>query len=249
MRKFSKKRVLVVTDHLVFYESFKKIVARKKIKNAKFSYRYSYFNEEFASKFRHSSLLRTINVNANQKEIVQKYDLVICLHPKQVFPKRLVDNIRCVGIHPGLNPYNRGWFPHVFSIFNGLPTGATLFVMDEKIDHGPIIAQKEIEIYPYDTSSSLHKRVLKAEIELLDKNIERIIKNNYTARKPKKEGNLNYKKNFEKMCRIDLNKKGTFRDFLNLLRALSYEGYKNGYFIDPKTGKKIYVKIDLELEN
>ena len=248
MRKSFEKWVLVATDHLVLYENFKKIVARRKTKNAKFNYRYSYFNEEFVDKFRRSSLLRPINIKDSQEGIVRKYDLIICLHPKQIFPKRIVNNVRCVGIHPGLNPYNRGWFPHVFSIFNGLPAGATLFEMDDKIDHGSIIAQKEIEIYPYDTSFSLHKRVLNAEIELLDENIERIISNRYKVKKPK-EGNINYKKDYEKLCQINLSKKGTFRDFLNLLRALSHEGYKNGYFIDPKTGKKIYVKIELEQED
>jgi methionyl-tRNA formyltransferase len=78
--------------------------------------------------------------------------------------------MRCINIHPGLNPYNRGWYPQVFAINNGLPHGATIHEMDDKIDHGDIIYQKSVDIKLSDTSKTLYERVLDTEIFLFKEN-------------------------------------------------------------------------------
>ncbi len=72
-----------------------------------------------------------------------KYILFISLHCKQIFPQRLTDNYRCINIHPGYNPYNRGWFPQVFSILNKNTAGVTIHEIDQELDHGPIIYQEK----------------------------------------------------------------------------------------------------------
>lgn len=74
--------------------------------------------------------------------IIGLYDLVFSLHCKQIFPKKLVDEVTCINFHPGFNPFNRGWYPQSFSIINGMPAGATIHKMDENVDSGEIIAQK-----------------------------------------------------------------------------------------------------------
>ena len=52
----------------------------------------------------------------------------------------------CVNIHPSLLPKYRGASPIQQTILNGdKKTGATLILMDEKMDHGPIIEQKELK--------------------------------------------------------------------------------------------------------
>src|SRR6184192_977181 len=45
-------------------------------------------------------------------------------------------------------------------------TGCTVHYVDEKIDHGDIIAQREVPILPNDTPESLHARIQIAEHEL-----------------------------------------------------------------------------------
>src|SRR5690349_14011177 len=96
--------------------------------------------------------IKALDVNDDVGEVIKSYDLVISYHCRQLFPRKLVESVRCINIHPGLNPFNRGWYPGVFSIVNGLPAGATIHEIDEKIDHGPAIAQKNIEVLPEDTS-------------------------------------------------------------------------------------------------
>lgn len=182
--------------------------------------------------------------NIDLYNIDSKYELVISAHCKKLFPPKLVNSFRCINIHPGLNPYNRGYYPQAFSLINKLPIGATIHEIDEKLDHGPIIYQEEIEIKSTDTSFSLYNKVIKKEIELFEKNFNSIINNNYIITTPKNEGNLNLKKDFDNLCKIDLDNIDTFENHINLLKALTFDEYKNAYFID-KNGDKIYLNIKL----
>ena len=177
--------------------------------------------------------------NIDLYNIDSKYELVISAHCKKLFPPKLVNSFRCINIHPGLNPYNRGYYPQTFSLINKLPVGATIHEIDEELDHGPIICQEEIKIQSTDTSFSLYNKIIKKEIELFENNFNSIINNNYTTITPKNEGNLNLKKDFDKLCKINLDSIDTFENHINLLKALTFDKYKNAYFID-KNGEKIY---------
>lgn len=238
--------VLVLTDNLYLYDQFQKIVKSKSFKGVTFDYYYSYNNKLFAKKFQKNQRFTSLNINKEVARLIKKYDLMISLHCKQIFPKKLLEKVKCVNVHPGLIPYNRGWFPQVFSIINGLPFGATIHEMDDQIDHGPIIAQKKVRLYPYDTSLSAYERVLQTELKLINKNIEQIINNQYNANEASLKGNINYQKDFERLRHIDLEDIGTFKIFINKLRALSHGDYKNAYFIDPETKQKIYLRLELE---
>jgi methionyl-tRNA formyltransferase len=154
--------------------------------------------------------------------------------------------VKCINVHPGLNPYNRGWFPHVFSILNSHPCGATIHEMDEQLDHGPIICQKEVDVEMWDTSLTLYNKILDAEMYLLEQNIEKILSGDYKT-VIKGEGNVNLKKDFDDLCKIDLDNVDTFRNHINRLRALTHGDYKNAYFIDD-SGNKIYLKLELRKE-
>jgi methionyl-tRNA formyltransferase len=189
-----------------------------------------------------------ILVNKEWNSIIKKYDLVISLHCKQLFPADMIRNVRCINIHPGLNPYNRGWFPQVFSILNGLPIGATIHEIDEKLDHGNIIVQKQTTIEPWETSKDVYDRILQLELELLKEHLPSIILGQYNSIKPIEEGNLNLKKNFDELCQLDLNEQLSFRQAIDRLRALTHEPYKNAYYIDSETGDRVYISVDIERE-
>lgn len=63
-------------------------------------------------------------------------------------------------VHPSLLPKLRGASPIQTAIASLLPeTGLTVFKMDEKMDHGPIISQFKEEILPEDTFESLRTRI------------------------------------------------------------------------------------------
>lgn len=193
--------------------------------------------------------LDQIDFQDNYQQIIDEYDLLISLHCRQILPKQLISSLPCINVHPGYNPYNRGWYPHVFAIIEEKITGATIHLMDEKVDHGPIIARKEVKTYSWDTSETLYERILEAEIELLSNNLQIIIDGNYSIQSPEFEGILRKRKDFQDICQIELSKNGTFQEFLNRLRALTHGEYKNAYYIDKKTGKKVFVRIILDVYN
>jgi methionyl-tRNA formyltransferase len=80
----------------------------------------------------------------------------------EFFPKGIIN------IHPSLLPKYRGASPAQFAILAGeKQTGVSFIVMDEKIDHGPIIYQKKYQIRSNDTAESLYQRLFKKAATLL----------------------------------------------------------------------------------
>ncbi len=238
------KRILVLSDNLFLVKKFISIYLSK-------GFSKELITIAFSPKVSPLSEVQTIdglipvalNIKTEFAQVVENYDLVFSIHCKQIFPSELVRKVKCINVHPGLNPYNRGWYPQVFSILNKMPLGATIHEMDEELDHGAIICQREVIVYAWDTSLSAYERVQQAEVNLLNEWLPKLISGDYKAYKPKNEGNLNLKKDFNSLSEIDLDKIQSVGETIDLLRALTHGDYKNAFFIDPKTGKKTYVSI------
>jgi formyltetrahydrofolate-dependent phosphoribosylglycinamide formyltransferase len=80
---------------------------------------------------------------------------------------------RVLNIHPALLPgfggpgmYGRHVHEAVLSS-GARVTGATVHIVDEQYDHGPILAQWPVPVHPGDTPESLARRVLAVEHRLL----------------------------------------------------------------------------------
>lgn len=79
----------------------------------------------------------------------------------EAFPRRIVN------IHPSLLPKFPGLEAWKQALAAGeTVTGCTVHYVDEKIDHGAIIAQRELSILPNDSAESLHVRIQAAEHDL-----------------------------------------------------------------------------------
>ena len=179
--------------------------------------------------------------------IIDNYDLVFSIHSKQMFPPNVVNNVKCINVHPGYNPINRGWYPQVFAIINETIVGSTIHEMDEELDNGLIIAQRIVEQKSTDTSLTLYNRIVESEIALIEENIQSIIDGNYVGKMASEKGRLFLKKDFNKLKEIDLNQKVTYREAIDRFRALTHGAYSNAYFID-KDSNKVYITIDLKKE-
>lgn len=82
----------------------------------------------------------------------------------EAFPKRILN------IHPSLLPKFPGLMAWTQALAAGAKmTGCTVHYVDENIDHGDIIAQREVPVLPGDTPESLHERIQIAERELYPK--------------------------------------------------------------------------------
>jgi phosphoribosylglycinamide formyltransferase-1 len=74
---------------------------------------------------------------------------------------------RIINIHPSLLPKFPGLEAWKQALAAGEKiTGCTVHYVDEKIDHGEIIAQREVPILPNDTAETLHARIQAAEHKL-----------------------------------------------------------------------------------
>jgi methionyl-tRNA formyltransferase len=236
--------VLIITDNDYLYQHIRNYLNAAHLNINRVDFRYSPVNNEFLNKYGDSLEFKPLNIKKDYKILIDTYDLIFSLHCKQLFPKELVEKVTCINVHPGYNPYNRGWYPHIFSIINGMSAGVTIHLMDAELDHGAIIDQETIKIETWETSDKVYRRILRHEVKLLKRNLKPIIEGQFHAYPPKEEGNINYIKDFQDLCKLDLNKKGTFKEFINQLRALTHGRYNNAYFFD-ENGNKIYIKINL----
>lgn len=239
-------KVMVLTDNEFIYNNFKALVDNGEYSNEIFEYYFSESNRPLITKYINCDF-KPINLKKQINEVLARYQLILSLHCKQLFPAELVSQIRCINVHPGFNPYNRGWFPQVFSIINKLPAGVTIHEMDEELDNGKIIVQKKVDIFQWETSYDVYKKIQDTEIQLLKVYLRNILDNNYEAKTPLAEGNINLKKDFSALCAINLHKSTTFREAIDYFRAMTFAGYKNAYFYD-ESGKKIFVEIKLEAD-
>lgn len=165
-----------------------------------------------------------------------EFDLIISAHSKEIFPAFIVNTTRCINIHPGLLPNERGWYPHIFSIAQGRKrTGCTIHEMDEKIDHGRIICQREVAILSSDTSESVYNRILQAEGELFAEFYDQIIN--------EADGEYHSKRDFNRLCELNLNHVGTLEGHINLLRSLTHGDFNNAKYT--KDGKELFIKISI----
>jgi dTDP-4-amino-4,6-dideoxyglucose formyltransferase len=243
------QNILVITDNGDQYIGFKKLLKEDFFyKDFKFTFCKSFHSKNVKIYEKGLDNLEIIDVKNDYKKIINDFDLIISLHCKQFFPVQLVKGVKCINVHPGYNPINRGWYPQVFAINYNNEVGATIHEIDELLDHGAIIARKKCQINSWDTSLEVYERILELELKLLKEYLPSILLQQYDTIQPEAEGKLYLRKDFKELCKIDLEEEGKFEDFLNRIRSLSHGRYKNAYFVD-KDGNKVYLSINLENKN
>jgi methionyl-tRNA formyltransferase len=244
------KNALIISDNLPLCQQFYSIIEEKKISTTKFTFSTSPYTDKDSFIVSDKVDVKVFNLKDQSviDGIIATYDLVFSIHCKQIFPADLVTKVKCINVHPGYNPINRGWYPQVFAIINDYQIGATIHEIDNELDNGHIIARAFVDKQVYDTSESLYNKVIAKEIELLEEHLPSILENNYNAFAPESESNLYLKKDFNQLLHLDLNEVTTVGKVIDKLRALTHGSYSNAYFIDEKNGKKIYVGIQLKPE-
>jgi methionyl-tRNA formyltransferase len=94
--------------------------------------------------------------------ILASYGMVVPNEVIKMFPHGILV------IHPSLLPEFRGSSPVPAAIITDTnPTGVTIFKMDTKLDHGPIVNKFKEEILPDDTYESLRNRLFERSAEIL----------------------------------------------------------------------------------
>ena len=88
------------------------------------------------------------NTECLEREIrLRKYDAIFFVGWSWIVDCKILKSIPCICLHPSPLPKYRGGSPLQHQIINGEDTSAvTLFIMDEKLDHGPIMWQEEFSL-------------------------------------------------------------------------------------------------------
>jgi methionyl-tRNA formyltransferase len=156
----------------------------------------------------------------------------------RLFPKG------CINLHPALLPHNRGRFPNIWSIVSKTPAGVTIHYIDEGIDTGDVIAQKEVPVEVTDTGASLYRRLEIEGLELF-KATWPAIQAGTASRSPQAAGSGSYHRarDVESIDEIDLQKSYRAEDLINVIRARTFPPHRGAYFMHE--GRKIYLRLEL----
>ena len=166
-------------------------------------------------------------IRKEYQEIIDlKPDMIITCAYGQIIPKVLLDYPKygAINIHASLLPKLRGGAPIHHAIIDGYDkTGITIMYMNDKMDEGDIILQKETQITDEDTTNSLHDRLSLIGRDLILEAIPKIVKGEIKRIKQNEEEatyGYNISREDEK-----INFLKTKREIFNQIRGLnSYPG-------------------------
>ncbi len=140
-------------------------------------------------KFSKSKNIKYLSINYNQKNIEKKILLIlkknnirmICLAGfMKILSKNFISKFKgkILNIHPSLLPKYKGLNTHERVLKNKEKfTGATVHLVNDKLDSGKIITQKKIMVLKKDNKKSLEKKVLKIEHKIYPEAIKILLTN------------------------------------------------------------------------
>lgn len=140
--------------------------------------------KEFAEKYR-ITVYQPDKINTPESiDLFEKIkpDLFVVIAYGQILSKRLLDIpvIMPLNVHGSILPFYRGAAPINWAVINGeRETGVTVIKMAAKMDSGPVITQKKIDINPEDTFLTLEEKLSLLAARALAETLDLISKNNY----------------------------------------------------------------------
>lgn len=248
------------TDHLdgiLFIDEAENIQDIPPVKNIKFVFfGSSQFSKYVLQELESAGLSPAINITSTKDLLPMEKlegldaDVFIIASFGKILPKELIEmpKFKTLNVHPSLLPKLRGPAPIQNMILMDEEPGITIMRIDEKMDHGPIIARAKVSITPWpDHYRVVEERLGRAGGRILGTILPDWIngkirespqdhaKATYTRLIPKEDGLLNLEDPAE----------------INLKKVLAYSTWPGAYmFYKKKNGKEIRVIIkDAKVEN
>jgi phosphoribosylglycinamide formyltransferase 1 len=116
-------------------------------------------------------------------------DLIVCAGFMKLVGKAFLARFggRCLNTHPALLPS----FPGMHGVRDALDygvkvTGCTVFLVDEGVDQGPVIAQAAVPVHDDDDEEALHERIKVAERALLVATVGRMAREGWSLKGDRK---------------------------------------------------------------
>lgn len=170
-------------------------------------------------------------------------DLFLVASYGKIIPKTILDlpKYGTLNIHPSLLPKYRGPSPLQEQILNDEKDfGVSLMLLDEKMDHGPIIAQTKVEISLWPKLEELKKISAEAGIKIFIDNLEAWMAGTKKAIE-QNHNQATFTKKVEKIDgQIDLNSD----PYTNFRKIQAYSIWPQAYFfVNNKNGQPVRVIV------
>ena len=171
---------------------------------------------------------------------IPEVDFYVVASYGKIIPKEVVDKPRlgALNVHPSLLPKYRGASPIETAILNDdKNTGVTIMMMDEKMDHGPIISQKEVNFDSWPTKVEVRDKLAKIGGEMLTEVVKDLENINTTEQD-------HTKATFTKMLKkSDGEIIGSDLEKTKWLKFVALNPWPGTFFFTTKKDLKIRVKI------
>ena len=177
-------------------------------------------------------------------------DIFVVASFGKILPKEVIEmpKYKTLNVHPSLLPELRGPAPIQGTILGLGEPGVTIIKMDEKMDHGPILAQARVTVNPWpDHYKIVEKKLGRVGGRLLGILLPKWIENEIQE-KPQDDAAATFVKFIKKEDGL-LNLDGPAKE--NLKKVLAYSTWPGAYmFFKNKSGKEVRLIIkDAKIEN
>ena len=148
--------------------------------------------------------LEALKINYTTKSIrdyavvkqIEKFapDFMFSIYFRDIFKGDILNNMRekAINLHPSLLPDYKGCFSAPWVIINGeSKTGISYHIMNEDVDAGNIIIQKELEIRNEDTAFSLYHKLVALGVEYFSEMFQLVVRKRYSGT-PQESGGRRY---------------------------------------------------------
>lgn len=175
-----------------------------------------------------------------------KPDLVVACGFRYLVPSRFLDipPLGCINVHTSYLPFNRGTYTNAWSILESTPAGVSIHKMAPRVDSGPVLARRRVDVAFSDTGKTLFEKLQVAGFELFVEQWPSIRSGEWRPRPQETEHETYHSdRQFWDLMRIDLDQMVRGGDLINRLRALTFPPYDNAFVeVD---GRRYYLRLDI----
>ena len=178
-------------------------------------------------------------------------DVMIIAAYGQILPSEIISvpKFKTINVHPSLLPKLRGASPIQAALARGFTqTGVSLMVIDEKVDHGPVISQEALAVGDGDTYLTLEPKLAELGAQMIVRDLSK-----YVSGEIKPQDQNHAEATFTKLIkkengRVDWQKMSALEVY-NLWRAyIKWPGIYT--FFKNKSGASVRLKlIEVELQS
>jgi methionyl-tRNA formyltransferase len=177
------------------------------------------------------------------------FDVFVVVAYGKIIPKNILEipRLGALNVHPSLLPLLRGASPIQSAILTEDKTGVSIMLIDEEMDHGPIVAQKEYACAGWPPKASeLEIALAKLGGEMLLETLQKFVAGEITPT-PQDHSKTTYCKKIQKEDGL-LNLEDSAEE--NFRKTQAFNVWPRAYFFKEINGKKMRIIItDAATEN